>query len=287
MNEAKTENIVRRHFAKYTGIILEEKQSDTPKIDKLLKNASKRGDNEGYPEFIISFQDNPDFLIVIECKANIKKHQSVDLKQYAEYAVDGSLLYGSFLSKEFDVMAIGVSGENAKEAKYSHFLFLKGESTYFEKNYETLLSPENYLNEYLGSPEKFRQDYNSLMDYSKELNDTLEAEKVSANTRSLLISCILIALENKAFKISYKHQTRPKALSKLLVDTLKLELEAKINPDYLDELVNQFSFIKTDPAISQKHGFLMGLITDIDNNINDFIKTHEYYDVLGGCMLNF
>jgi hypothetical protein len=131
-NEAKTENLVRDMLRKQgyfdnPDIVVEEKKSDSPKIDKLLKNASKskKGSGAGYPEFIIYAKAYSEFIIVIECKADSKKHISNNKDQYANYAVDGSLLYGSFLAKEFGVVAIGVSGENAKELKISHNYFLK------------------------------------------------------------------------------------------------------------------------------------------------------------------
>ena len=117
-NERKTENIVRKHFTHFENeCLIEEQKSENPKIDKLLKNASKKGEGAGYPEFIISFSNYPDFLIVIECKADPSKHESKTRDKYAEYAVDGVLLYSSFLSKEFDVLSIAVSGENKREIK--------------------------------------------------------------------------------------------------------------------------------------------------------------------------
>src|SRR3990167_3002641 len=101
MNERKTENIVRKHFEKFPkSCLIEEQRSDSIKIQKLLKNASKKGNNAGYPEFIIQVNDYKDFVIVIECKPDIKKHQSKNLDKYGDYAVDGALLYASFLSKE-------------------------------------------------------------------------------------------------------------------------------------------------------------------------------------------
>ncbi|MDR1895184.1 MAG: hypothetical protein LBR10_00145 [Prevotellaceae bacterium] len=76
-NERKTEQIVRAHFERYGDIIrLEEQSSDTPKIDKLLKTASKKGIGKGRPEFIITFNKNSDLLIVVECKADIVRHES-------------------------------------------------------------------------------------------------------------------------------------------------------------------------------------------------------------------
>ena len=112
-NERKTEIITRDHFSKFLDFIyIEEQRSDNPKIDKLLKSASKKGGGKGYPEFIISYKTNPDLLIVIECKADVTKHESKDRDKYADFSVDGALLYASYLSKGFDVLAIAVSGEN-------------------------------------------------------------------------------------------------------------------------------------------------------------------------------
>ena len=43
-NERKTEIITRDHFSKFLdSIYIEEQRSDNPKIDKLLKSASKKG----------------------------------------------------------------------------------------------------------------------------------------------------------------------------------------------------------------------------------------------------
>jgi len=43
-NERITEDIVRRHFNSYSDkCTIEEQKSTIPKIDKLLKNASKKG----------------------------------------------------------------------------------------------------------------------------------------------------------------------------------------------------------------------------------------------------
>ena len=127
-NERKTESIVRAHFEKSKDILqIEEQASDNPKIDKLLKTASKKGSGKGKPEFLITYNKNIDLLIVIECKADVTKHESPNRDKYADYAVDGVLLYASNLSKSFDVLAIAVSGETTQNLKISHFLHLKGE----------------------------------------------------------------------------------------------------------------------------------------------------------------
>lgn len=62
LNERVTENIVRnllREKLYYSddNIIVEEQNSQNPRINKLLKNASKAGNGVGRPEFIISFKN--------------------------------------------------------------------------------------------------------------------------------------------------------------------------------------------------------------------------------------
>jgi type I restriction-modification system DNA methylase subunit len=289
MNERKTETLVRNHFSPFLDkIILEEQRSDNSKIDKLLKTASKKGTGQGYPEFFITYRTNPDLLIVIECKADIAKHESKDRSQYAEYAVDGVLLYASYLSKEYDVLAIAVSGETRKNLRISHFLHLKGEKKAVSIFDDKFLTPIEYLNFYLKSPEKLKQDYNRLLDFTKQLNEKLHGYKILEGQRSLLISSILIALENQAFKRSYASHKKPENLAASLVQTVSDELEnANITGKKLENLAVQFSFIKTDTSLSKKEYVLKKIIDEIDDNINSFIKTHKYFDVLGQLYIEF
>lgn len=288
-NERKTENIVRSHFEAFSDLIqIEEQVSDQVKIDKLLKTASKKGTGKGKPEFLISFKTHADLLIVIECKANVSKHESPNRDQYVDFAVDGALLYASYLSKDFDVLAIAVSGETKQNLKISHFLHLKGERKATEIFGDHLLSVQDYLQGYLQSPEKFRQDYHALLEFAKRLNEKLHSYKILESQRSLLISCVLIALENEGFKKSYPTQKTAKQLAALLVQTVYNELEnANLSGKKLENLHNQFAFIKTDTSLSTKEQVLKGLIDEIDENINQFIKTHEYFDVLGQLYIEF
>lgn len=287
-NERKTENLVREHIKNNSILIVEEQQSDNQRINKLLKQTSKGGNGKGYPEFICQFKETPDLLIVIECKPDVKKHESKTRNNYKDYAVDGALLYSSYLSKEYDVIAIGVSGETTSELIVSHFLQLKGEPVAIEKFGDKLLSTTDYLEEYEKSPEKFRQDYQKLLTFSLELNKKLHSYKILESDRSLLISCVLIALENNAFVKSYKDYTNPEDLARFLVDTVVMEFKnALIQEDKLNILKNRYGFINTDTSLSTVEGVLQEIIIDIDDNINKFIKSHEYYDVLGQLYIEF
>lgn len=288
-NERKTERIVRSHFEKFDDIVhIDEQSSDNAKINKLLNTASKKGQGRGRPEFIITYKKNADLIIVIECKAETSKHESINRDRYADFAVDGVLLYSAYLSKDFDVLAIAASGETKENLRISHFLHLKNERKAVEIFADKLLSAQDYLDGYLKSPEKFRQDYNTLLEFTKKLNEKLHTYKILESQRSLLISCILIALEDEAFKTSYAKKTTPKSLAEFLTKTVSEKLEeANIPGTRLENLNTQFGFIKTDTSLSTKEKVLKELIDEIDENINQFIRTHEYFDVLGQLYIEF
>ena len=75
--EVITDNIMRDYFRQFEDeIIIEQQSSSNPSIDKLLRNASKKGSGKGYPDFIIQYKKDTNFLIVIEDKADKRYHES-------------------------------------------------------------------------------------------------------------------------------------------------------------------------------------------------------------------
>jgi type I restriction-modification system DNA methylase subunit len=296
MNERKTENIVRellRRNSYYDSndIVIEEQRSDNPKITKLLRNASKRGNGCGYPEFIISSKSNSNFIIVIECKAELSKHQSKNLDKYADYAVDGALLYASFLSKEYDVLAIAVSGENQNRIQVSHFLRLKETGEHHQYFADKILPFDEYIDGIIHSNYKFNQDYGKLIAYTKTLNELLHGKKIKESQRALLISGILIALKNDAFKSGYNKHKSTKSLVENLYGTICSEIaQSDIKADIAERLKLAFSFIKTGTSLtSEKDGkaFVESLIADIDAEINGFMQTHKYVDTVSQFYVEF
>ena len=292
MNERKTEIIVRKLLAKLNyeadDIYVEEQSSNNPKINKLLKSASKKGAGAGYPEFIITSSRYPDLLIVIECKADAKKHKSKDLDKYADYACDGALLYASYLAKEYDVIAIGVSGEKLSELKISSFIHLKNSNLAIKFDVKGILSLDDFYNAYIQTPEKFNADYISLLSYTQELNGKLHKLKIKESHRSLLISGMLIALKNTAFSAGYKKHKKAKQLAENLVHTVVHELDdSDIPKNNIPNLKQAYSFIKTHRILSENKDSLVGLIEEIDAEINGFMKTHKYLDTLGQFYIEF
>jgi type I restriction enzyme M protein len=292
-NERKTESIVREAFRangyfEKVGLKVEEQRSDDPRIQKLLKNASKAGNGVGLPEFIISSKTNTDFLIVVECKADTAKHTSNTGDKYADCATDGALLYASHLSKHFDVLAIAVSGQTKKECTISHHLVLRGGIRVEPIFGTTILAYDDYFSGYTSHPAKFNQDYERLLAYTKELNEILHAKKVKESQRSLLISGILIALQNRAFEASFRRFTTAKKLATHLVSTVIDELsDAQLPQGKLESLRQGFGFIKTHATLSSDKVFLESLIVGIDENVNSFRKTHRYFDTLGQFYIEF
>ena len=292
MNERKTEDLVeallRQHgyYASNGDLIVEKQQSDSARVAKILKGASKSGSGVGRPEFIIRSRNRSQFLIVIECKADTRQHRSLTRHQYKTHAVDGVLLYAEHLAKEFDVLAIAVSGQNESCFRLSHFLHLNRETTSCEWNVaNTILPFDDYYNAFLTSDIKFKQDYNSLLDYSRRLNDHLQSHKITEAYRAFLISGILIALKNQAFCAGFRAHRKTKQLVDALFQTIDVEFDnAGIPSTKRNTLLQSFSFLQTLPTDKE---FLINLIDEIDENINAFLRTHKYYDVIGQFYVEF
>lgn len=186
------------------------------------------------------------------------------------------------------MLSIAVSGEGVENLKISHFLQLKGESDAKSIFGDKLLSIENYSNNYKQDERKYKQEYEKLLKYSQTLNDRLHALKVKESQRSLLLSGILIALDDKHFREGYKTHDESKDLAKDLVDTIEKRLKKElINKAKTENLAVAYSFIKTHTALSQEKDVLKDLIDEIDENINHFVKTYLYHDILGEVYIEF
>jgi type I restriction enzyme M protein len=295
-NEAKTENLVRdilREKAYYNNpnIIVEEKKSDNPKVDKLLKNASKKGNKQGYPEFILSSKIHSEFIIIIECKADTLRHVSQTMDCYADYAVDGALLYGSFLAKEYDVLAIGVSGETTGELRISHYLYLKGTTKYYSIFSDHILPFDQYYEGIMNSDYKQNQDYDRLQVYTRTLNELLHGKKIQTPERALLISGILISLRSDAFRTGYMKHKSAESLIENLYSTICTELaQSDIAPKNVKKLELAFDFIKSNPSLTDEtegKQFTERLISDIDKEINSFMQTHKFFDAISQFYIEF
>ncbi len=301
-NERKTEQLVRnmlkdRGYFNNKFIVIEEQSSDNPKIDKLLKSASKNGNGKGFPEFIISFKNNSNNIILIECKASPTKHESFDRKNYKDYAVDGVLLYSSYLKDDYNVTAIAVSGQNERECKISSFLWLKNNYTYKNIQDKTLLTPDEIIGIVVEQSKPITEE--DLVLKAIEYNSFLNTYSIPEVERCTLVSAILIALQDKPFLNSYKiYET-----NKDLIENLLTACERVLERNGIDKtkkiiIIDEYSKFKNNASFNSEvfynkkskkdevNRILKEFITSIDENILPYINNSEF-DVLGKFYTQF
>jgi|WetSurMetagenome_2_1015567.scaffolds.fasta_scaffold25230_2 type I restriction enzyme M protein len=293
MNERKTEDIVREVFKRnkisFPTAIIEEQKTENMIIKKLLQSASKKGEGCGKPEFIVSFSDIKDFVIIVECKPNPECHESKTLDKFDKYAVDGVLLYSQYVSKEFNVIAIAVSGETEKELKVTNFLQLSGEP-YKRLENEKILSFEAYIKILKKDPDKERKDTFELMKYSRKLHDELrDILQLAEKEKPLLVSAILIALEDESFVVSYVKKKNASELADLLCTTVQINLKRAGLPEpKIKAVMHEYGFIKYNEVLTtdvdgkgKPVKFLYDLIKHIEDKVRPFLMDHEHIDILG------
>ncbi len=253
-NERITESIVRRHFEgdPLSKVVkLEEQKSNNQHISNLLKNASKSGGGQGgYPEFILSFPTgNMNYLIVVECKPKREQHESKNKDKPKDFAVDGVLHYAKFLSKEFDVIAIAVSGDNETSIAVSHFLFRKNQKAK-ELADKKLLSIYDYSKVF--DNERFADNLLDVDIIQKaiRLNNQYQSYSITELHRCTMVSAILIALMDEAFRNGYNVQSKINHLAEFLIHSIEKELDrAKIRNK--SAMINEYKNILNQPLFSQ------------------------------------
>lgn len=230
-NERLTEGIVRDHFKAdphYQSVKWDEQKSSNKRIQELLKGQSKGGGKgNGYPEFIISFPTNSNYLIVVECKANVIKHRSENLDNARNFAVDGALHYAKALKDEFNVVAIAVSGETETELKVDHFYWKKEAETYNELDDKKLLNIDDYMQ--LFEDQFFIQNFytRDIAYKAQYLNEEFNAYTIAEYTRCTMMSAMLLALIDDKFKQSFESETDIKSLGRLLLSAIDAVFEAE------------------------------------------------------------
>jgi len=303
-NERVTENLVReilkdtKYFDAENGIVIEEQKSQIKRVQSLLKTASKsKTKKSGYPEFIISWDSDPNFLIVIECKADTKKHQSIGLDKPKDFAVDGVLHYAQHLSKEYSVLAIAVSGMTEDSLTISNYLVPCGSKDHKQLANEQgvivdkLVSFDDYYRLSSFDPDVERKRHQDLISFAKELHEFIwTAAKIAEEDKPLLVSGTLIALMNQPFLKSFKFYS-PEDMPKKWLEAIKDELDkAEIPQAKKDTMLqpyagvaNQPNLGKLDSKITRKYpqGVLYEIIKEINDSVWPFISVYHNFDVVG------
>ncbi len=302
-NERNTENFFRKimeskGISKKNGYIIEEQISNNPIIEKLLKNASKSGSGQGKPEFIITNPDYPELIVVVECKADIAKHESETKDKYSDYAVDGVLLYSKYLSKEFNVIGIAYSGNEENNCKFSSFLTINGLPTqsciYNPKKKSTineLLTFEEYDDIIHYNPEKQQNDLNSVIKFTKKLHNYIYSNiPIEEDKKTLLVSGIILGLENGVFASGYQgyEKEEENRICEELLNHISISLKAAKMPKQKIDLMSEvFRFIVADKEILQDLDANVGkskichMIDMVKSEVMPFIKKYTQIDFIG------
>jgi type I restriction-modification system DNA methylase subunit len=188
-------------------------------IEKLLKKAggkpkkcpledySSGGKGKAKPEYIITFNDNANTIIVVECKKSTKHHETSNRDCPNDYAVDGVLYYAKFLKEEYNVIAVAVSGTEKSKLKVDTFYWLKGID--FPLSLHNLgseiLTPQKYLEVIKGENIKKESSLDEIRNTAIVMNNSLREAGINEAQRPVFIAGILIALTNKSFINNYKN----------------------------------------------------------------------------------
>ena len=294
VNEAVTVGHVRKcleelgYFSEQ-GMHVDEQQSSSHGIKRLLKKSSKSGKSQpGRPEFIV-WKDGSATVVVIECKASTERHASVDLDKPSEYALDGALHYACHLKNKYNVVAIAVSGEDTGRMKTSTYYWRKNEPVYEETPHREI----DKFGRYDGDFERVRIAPATLRSYAHKLHNRIRGKaKLKEAEKPLFVGAILLALSEKNFRVQYGAIASPRRLARQLIVAIDDKFkEAGMDEDRRNALVDQFRFISSKPKLlhvakspkgdNRCNSLLHEFVTDIDESIGDIPLIAEHQDVMG------
>jgi len=298
-NERITENLVRDEFRRLgyyrqeAEIIVEEQKSQIAEVARLLGYASKSGKGKGFPEFIVSTPETPDFLLVVECKALVTQHESEDHDKPKEYAVDGALHYAAHLSRSYNVIALAVSGQRKSQLRVSAFIHPKNATTWKPlktksgKKVDDILPLDDFIEHGTFDPQVAKQRHDDLMAFSRELHEFMrDHAKLTESEKPLHVSGTLLALRNKAFAKSFGDYS-PLDLQKQWMHVIKEEMKRADIPHSKEYSMTQpYSSIAVHPELGKATSkYPKGVLYEIVRMLNDkvwpFISVYHDFDVVG------
>lgn len=303
-NERVTEDYVRDHFKNdplFSAIRLDEQRTSVAKARACLAKASKNMTGKiGSPEFVITFPALPDDIIVVECKADSKHHESADRDAPATYAVDGALHYSAFLASEYNVISIAVSGSVKSKLKISTFYQKKGDTTIEDGDID-LVDIYSYIKKLQGDTQAQSIESGEITKTAIELNHQLNDYSIVEYERCTLVSAILLALQDDPFKVSYKARATaklkptPERLAKEIVSSINRVLEDnKIDAARVNSMIGEYKKIENHPiaqspkikkkrANEEEDNYVLRDITArLEKSILPLMKMGDKgYDVLG------
>jgi type I restriction enzyme M protein len=252
VTERITEDLVRDHFKSdpiFDQIAMEEQKSSRERIQALFAKASKgETDKPGFPEFIISFGNKPNLLVIAECKLGKKFHESAKRDKPKQYAVDGILHYircAKAIDKNYAIIGIAVSGGDGKDLDITNFYSPGGSTSCTEKQDKKLLSIQSYLRLHENADVARELSDLHIQQKAVEYNDTLHRLEIPEHERCTFISAVLVALQDDFFRSSYHKAQDVNDLVSLIIAACERVLKKnKITEERRKTILRQYDGIR-------------------------------------------
>ncbi len=201
--------------------------------------------SKGTPDYTI-VKSNSEIIVVIECKADTQNHSTTNPNDYKihgfggsdeteNYAVNGALWYASFLKDNYDVIAIGVSGQSDAECRVTSLVWPKGGEISKVEVIEdgnlnnALISINDYekdiekiLGRFSATENEIRKE---LRRYTLSCANFLRANGIEDNSKAGFVSAVILGLTNHESKLyidtkSVIDKKNASKAKKMLCDTL-------------------------------------------------------------------
>ena len=290
--------------------------SSIMEVNTALKTASKaRNGNVGMPEYVGLVKD---FLIVIEDKTDVSKHQKrndkgvicQEIDSTRNFAVNGALHYGIHLSQYTSykkIIAIAVSGDERRHHITPIFINERGDykelkdvetfTLFNDKNIE-----EYYLKEVLKEETPEEKTTAEILKDAKTLHEDLRNYgSIQDKDKPLIVSGILLALreiEHQNFSLDKLNGDEIKTDGEKIYEAIESNLQrAKVQPEVKkDKLLSQFLVIKDTKVINEinpvlgktplKH-YTEFLYKNIHQNIKNIKSSEDYLGRFYGEFMSY
>jgi len=241
------------------------------------------------PEYLITFEDDKKTVMVVECKASEKQHESENKNRPKSFCVDGALFYSKHLKHEYNVIALAISGKTKDKCRVDAFYWHKNSDRPVElkKVRDVILDPVNYLKLVQGKKMERKFSIEEVRELSIEMHERLREIKVSVKDKPIFIAGILIALQDPSFRKDWENLSQFDTLVDLMVGRIEGVLDkSNIRKDKINAIKGSFYKIKTNAKLKGmsfgKNGSLSWFISQLESKILPMMNHYEYTeDALG------
>lgn len=248
-----------------------------------LDDMTTTGPGKAKPEYIITFDNDKSTILIVECKRNLKDHESHNKNMPQKYAVDGVLFYAKHMKDDYNVLAVAISGTSKDNIKASTFYWKKGFDSFVElkKAKDTILEPLNYLNLANGKKLERKFSLQEIIGLSQVMHEKLRQIKLSEKDKPIFIAGILIALQNSDFRNNWNSINSFNSLVKLMIEAIEETLDSSdIKREKIEAIKSSFRRIKSNEKIKSillgESGSLAWFIEQLEMRILPMMNHYEY-----------